>query len=120
MKTARTQTKSKAPKLRRAIPRTPAQETVALAAVTIHDWRQTNPGLHALYTAWAMHHLMVFKRTIKQFERFSNSNVSDIIIALYAERKKLLDTNTAYQEAAWRMLAGYSPSEVCSDVENYD
>lgn len=70
---------------------------------------KTEPqGLHDLYVTWAMQHLIVIQECLEQMER-SNFNWMTVNLAIYNARTHLLQTDAAYQEAAWRILAGQEP-----------
>lgn len=72
------------------------------------DYSKTNPSLHYLYVTWAMQHLNALRVAIKKLSHSSgNSNWDGPVSALIEERAKLLKNDTAYQEAAWRILAGH-------------
>lgn len=73
------------------------------------DFSVENPGLHALYTNWAHHHLIVINKAIRRLGRFSNLNLSDSIVALNKCRRELIASNTAYRDAAARIVAGIAP-----------
>ena len=72
------------------------------------DWRQKNPGLHLLYTKWALVHLKEVERTMKRFAGFCNFNMMDIMVSIERERNKLIRNNAAYAEAA-EMLDSLRP-----------
>lgn len=69
------------------------------------DYSKTNPALHYLYVTTAMEHLVALRSAIKKLSR-ANFNWHGPTDALITERAKLLKENAAYQEAAWRILAG--------------
>lgn len=81
------------------------------------DHRQSNPGLHMLYTKWAIPHLVELDKAITTFGNFSNLNMLGVVQALFAERKKLVTENAAYAEAdeilkSIRKRGGISAEEV--------
>lgn len=63
------------------------------------DYRKSNPGLHMLYTKWAIPHLVEIDKAIHKFDSFSNLNMLGVTIALFKEREKLVKENAAYAEA---------------------
>lgn len=63
------------------------------------DHRKSNPGLHMLYTKWAIPHLVEIDKAIRRFDGFSNLNMMGVMDALFTERKKLVEENAAYAEA---------------------
>lgn len=79
--------------------------------VDVHeDHSTTNPKLHALYTYWAHHHLLVLGKCIKKLDT-SNSNWSNGHSALFFERQQLIKFNTAYRDAAALIVAGITPED---------
>lgn len=63
------------------------------------DHRKSNPGLHMLYTKWAVTHLSAIDECLEKLNAFSNLNMLDITSAMRDEREKLVKTNAAYAEA---------------------
>lgn len=76
-----------------------------------YDVSLSNPGLHELYVNTAMIHLKAINKMIKKVDRFSNVNMMDLQGALWDNRQKLIDENTAYRDAAARLMAGHRPEE---------
>lgn len=75
------------------------------------DHRQTNPGLHMLYTKTAVVHLVEIDKAIRTFGNFANLNMLDIQSALFTERKKLVTENAAYAEADEILKSIYEQNE---------
>lgn len=71
------------------------------------DYRVSNPKLHELYVRWGMHHLKAFEECIEKLKGFSDGNLLGALQALCQQRRKLIDTQAAYQEAAWKLYAGW-------------
>lgn len=63
------------------------------------DFRDINPGLHALYSQTAIMHLLAIDRMIIDAHSYSNMNMNGVIAALYREKAKLVKENAAYAEA---------------------
>lgn len=83
---------------------------------TEKDFSVENPKLHALYTNWAHHHLLVMNKAIKRLNSFSNLNLGDTVLALVKCRKDLILGNAAYRDAAARIVAGIEPSPYIEDA----
>ena len=66
----------------------------------LEDRRKTKPGLHLLYTASAIKHLLAISECIAKLSSFSNLNMLDPIQALIDSRTKLIQDNAAFAEAA--------------------
>lgn len=63
------------------------------------DYRESNPGLHMLYTKWAIKHLVVIDEFYQKISNFSNLNMMDLLETIKNERAKLILTNAAYADA---------------------
>lgn len=63
------------------------------------DFRNSNPGLHHLYVTWFIKHLHVLDKAIKEIDNLSSTSMVSVQLALYNERKKLVEENAAYYEA---------------------
>lgn len=63
-----------------------------------YDQRTINPGLHLLYTRWAVEHLLLIEKA-KKLLSISNINLIDIQDAMDREKNKLIAENAAYAEA---------------------
>lgn len=74
-----------------------------------YDVSHTNPGLHELYTGWAMKHLASLNAMIQELDDFSNLNMDEALTGLWTARQNLIDNNTAYRDAAARLMAGHQP-----------
>ncbi len=73
---------------------------------TPRDVSQSNPGLHELYVGWAMHHLTIINTFLTELEAFSNGSLMDMGLSVAEERRKLIMEDTAYRDAAARLMAG--------------
>ncbi len=67
------------------------------------DYREKNPGLHHLYTMWAINHLHAVDKMMTRLGNFANTNTDDILYSLVDSTKKLVSTNAAYFDA-WVVL----------------
>lgn len=65
-----------------------------------YDRRQDNAALHALYVKTAIKHILAIDQAIYNFDRFSNLNLNDMLLAMWQNRTKLTIENSAYAEAA--------------------
>jgi hypothetical protein len=65
-----------------------------------------NPGLHELYTKWAMHHLKAIEDAITKLDSFSKLSLLEIIGAMKEQKAKLISENPAYRDAAAKLFAG--------------
>lgn len=74
-----------------------------------------NAGLHNLYVQWAMQHLQIIEKCLELLDR-GNINWLETYRSLTDARTKLIKTDPAYQEAAWRLLAGQEPSDDTPEV----
>ena len=63
------------------------------------DYSQSIPQLHLLYAKWAVVHLIVIDRQIKELSDFGNVHLSEIIEGMLKERKALVINNKAYTDA---------------------
>jgi len=65
-----------------------------------HDERERNPALHMLYVKWAVGHLCIIEKAIRQLHDTANLNMTGMIMAMEAERLRLINENAAYADAA--------------------
>jgi len=86
-------------------------EQVRLEEPIKSDFSQSNPKLHELYVGWAMDHLVVINRFIEELDGFSNLNLLDTLAGVHREREKLIMNDTAYRDAAARLMAGHVPPD---------
>jgi hypothetical protein len=70
------------------------------------DFSQSNPRLHRLYVTYAQEDLRDFAEFIERLGDRSRVNCSIMAGLIHEERAKLIRSDAAYQEAAWRLLAG--------------
>lgn len=84
------------------------------------DVSQSNPKLHQLYVSWAMQHLLTINAFIDRLDDFSSLNMLDMSIAVRAERAKLIDNNTAYRDAAARLMAGHELAADNISMNDFD
>jgi hypothetical protein len=69
-------------------------------AVKTKDFSVDNPGLHKLYTGYALETLEVLDRAIEEFDSHSRVDSSILCGVLMRERAKLVANDKAYQDAA--------------------
>lgn len=65
----------------------------------VEDYSTTNPGLHMFYVKQGVTHLLAIDKCLDRLGRFSNCNLSGVILAITAQRRQLVTTNAAYCEA---------------------
>lgn len=88
----------------------------SLRKVTKIQKAKDNSATYKLHVVWAMQELAVINKAIYDLNSFSRVNPTLVAHKLTEERKHLVTTQPAYQEAAWRMLAGVPVStEVITD-----
>lgn len=75
------------------------------------DWREENPGLHLLYVKWAIKHLSMVHRMIKELMGESSLNTYDAAMALQDWMDKTVRTDAAYADAN-EMLLSVVPAPV--------
>lgn len=85
------------------------------------DYSTANPNLHATYVHWAHHHLLAINKALRRLMRFDhNSNMTNVISALRFERGELITKNTAYRDAAARIMAGLEPEPYDREVSHVE
>lgn len=69
------------------------------------DFRVSNPKLHRLYVTYAQEDLQIIDAALEQFNQVGRVNMSIIGGLIHEQRSMLLKSDTAYQEALWRIKA---------------
>lgn len=73
------------------------------------DHSQSNPKLHALYVGYAYEELRIVNDTIEELSGLSRIGASMAAGALFNWRTEMLETDTAYRDAAILHLTGKEP-----------
>lgn len=67
--------------------------------VFVDDRRKDNPALHLLYVKTACGHLALIDQILKDLDSTSNINMTNMLMAVMDQRKKLIMENAAYWDA---------------------
>lgn len=69
------------------------------------DVSKENPKLHQLYVRYAQEELLIYQELLDRLRELSRVNPSIMAGLISQERSKLIKSDAAYKEAAWRVLA---------------
>ncbi len=76
----------------------------AKSEIPHQDFSTSNARLHRLYVRRAQEELVLYAEIIERLSEFSRINPSIMAGMIHKERASLIKSNTAYQEAVWRIL----------------
>jgi hypothetical protein len=79
------------------------------------DFSTENPALHALYTQWAIKHILIIDRTIKDFNDQGNGVYLNFQLFMYKERARLIKEDAAF-EAALAILNDLAKNRLINKV----